>query len=111
VLEKEKRDGKAGRVAQALMRMDPIILDERDCTLKSTEISEPSVFSASQPGMATATSSAAITAGEIEHNSSANPPCKNALDRAFLLPSSNPRNEWPKWRHYAENGWRLNAGN
>jgi len=28
VLEKEKRDGKAGRMAQALMRMDLIILDE-----------------------------------------------------------------------------------
>jgi DNA replication protein DnaC len=28
VLEKEKRDGKAGRTAQALMRMDLIILDE-----------------------------------------------------------------------------------
>jgi len=28
VLEREKRDGKAGRIAQALMRMDLIILDE-----------------------------------------------------------------------------------
>lgn len=28
VLEREKRDGKAGRVALSLMRMDPIILDE-----------------------------------------------------------------------------------
>ena len=28
ILEKEKRDGKAGRTAQALMRMDLIILDE-----------------------------------------------------------------------------------
>ncbi len=28
VLEKEKRDGKAGRIAQTLMRMDLVILDE-----------------------------------------------------------------------------------
>ena len=28
VLEKEKREGKAGRIAQSLMRMDLIILDE-----------------------------------------------------------------------------------
>src|SRR5476649_171069 len=57
------------------------------------------------------TSSSVKTTGEIGRDSGSKPPCKNERNRAFLLLSSNPRNEWPKWRHYAENGWRLSAEN
>jgi len=37
--------------------------------------------------------------------------CKNSQNHAFLTPSSSPGNGTSKWRHYAENGWRLTAEN